>query len=45
MAKTEWIYIGSVYSMGIGYDEYISKDGKYGLQLWDDGSQEIFEIS
>ena len=31
--------------MGFGYDEYTNEDNTKGRQAWDDGYEEIFEIS
>lgn len=41
----KWILNGRFESMGFGFDEYISEDGKQCKQVWDDGYEETFEIS
>lgn len=40
----EWIFIGEYSSMGVGYLEYVSKDGKQGMQVWHDGYVEIYDL-
>ena len=32
-------------SVGFGYDEYVNEDNTKCRQVWDDGYEEIFEIS
>lgn len=41
----EWIFVGRFESAGFGYDEYVNADNTKCRQLWDDGYEEIFEIS
>lgn len=41
----EWIFVGRIESMGFGYDEYTNEDNTKCRQEWDDGYEEIFEIS
>jgi hypothetical protein len=41
----KWIYVGSHWAYGIGYDEYVSEDGKLCKQEWSDGYTEIFEVA
>ena len=45
MNETEWIYVATDYATGIGFDEFISSDGLWGLIRWFDGTEEIFEVS
>lgn len=40
-----WIYSNTIEACGTVIDEYISEDGKYCKQVWNDGFEEIFEIS
>ena len=41
----EWVFVGHFESMGFGYDEYTNEDNTKCRQVWDDGYEEIFEIS
>lgn len=41
----EWIFVGHIEAMGVGYDEYTNEDNTKCRQVWDDGYEEIFEIS
>ena len=41
----EWIFVGRFEAAGFGYDEYVNEDNTKCQQLWDDGYEEIFEIS
>ena len=41
----EWFFIGRFESMGFGYNEYTNEDNTKYRQVWDDGYEEIFEIS
>ena len=41
----EWIFVGRVESMGFGYDDYGNDDMSKCRLVWDDGYEEIFEIS
>lgn len=41
----EWNFVGRIESMGFGYDEYTNEDNTKCRQVWDDGYEEIFEIS
>lgn len=41
----EWIFVGHIESMGFGYDEYTNEDNTKCRQVWNDGYEEIFEIS
>ena len=45
MNETEWIYVATDYATGMGFDEFISSDGLWGLIRWFDGTEEIFEVS
>ena len=41
----EWFFVRRFESMGFGYGEYTNEDNTKGRQVWDDGYEEIFEIS
>lgn len=41
----EWFFVERFESMGFGYNEYINEDNTKCRQVWDDGYEEIFEIS
>ena len=41
----EWFFVGRFESMGFGYNEYTNEDNTKCRQVWDDGYEEIFEIS
>lgn len=41
--QSQWIRVGRVESHGVGFEEYVSADGKLGKQVWDDGYEEIYE--
>ena len=41
----KWIFVGHIEAMGFGYDEYTNEDNTKCRQVWDDGYEEIFEIS
>ena len=41
----EWIFIKMEQSFSDGYNQYISKDGRYCKNIWFDGYEEIFEIA
>ena len=43
--QMEWFFVGRVEAMGVGYDEYTNEDNTKCRQVWDDGYEEIFEIS
>ena len=43
--QMEWFFVGRFESMGFGYDEYTNEDNTKCRQVWDDGYEEIFEIS
>ena len=43
--QMEWFFVGRFESMGLGYDEYVNEDNTKCRQVWDDGYEEIFEIS
>jgi hypothetical protein len=43
--ETKWIYVSSNWMCGVGYDEYVSEDGKLCKQEWSDGYTEIFEVA
>ena len=43
--RMEWIFVGRIESMGFGCDEYTNEDNTKCRQVWDDGYEEIFEIS
>ena len=40
---TKWIFIAHYEHCGVGFDEYLSEDGKLVKQVWHDGYEEIFE--
>ena len=42
---TEWTKIDEQYIGVIGYEDFISADGKLCKRVWYDGEEEIFEIS
>lgn len=41
----EWIFVKMEQSFSDGYNQYISKDGRYIKNIWFDGYEEVFEIS
>ena len=41
----KWFFVVRFESMGFGYDEYTNEDETKCRQVWDDGYEEIFEIS
>ena len=43
--QMKWFFVGRFESMGFGYDEYTNEDNTKCWQVWDDGYEEIFEIS
>lgn len=44
--NVKWIFVQYVgESISNGFEEYISEDGKYCKQIWDDGYIEIFKCS
>ena len=43
--RMEWFFVGHIAAMGFGYDEYTNEDNTKCRQVWDDGYEEIFEIS
>ena len=38
-----WIFVTHIEHCGVGFDEYISKDGTQIKQVWNDGYTETFE--
>lgn len=42
---TEWTKIDEQYVGVIGYEDFISSDGKRVKRVWYDGEEEIYEIS
>lgn len=42
----EWLYVDSWFDSmeEIYWDEYVSKDGKWGKYVYDNGYEEIFEL-
>ena len=42
----EWLYVDSWFDSmeDIYWDEYVSKDGKWGKYVYDNGYEEIFEL-
>ena len=42
---TEWTKIDEQYVGLVGYEDFISDDGKLCKRVWYDGEEEIFEIS
>ena len=42
---TEWVKINEQYAALLGYEDFISADGKLCKRVWDDGEEEIHEIS
>ena len=45
MNEIKWIFVQEVSVCGIGYEEYVSEDGIYGRIVYDDGTEEIYEIA
>ena len=43
--QMKWFFVERFESMGFGYDEYTNEDNTKCRQVWDDGYEEIFEIS
>lgn len=44
LENVKWIFVQYVgESFSNGFEEYISEDGKYCKQIWDDGFIEIFK--
>jgi hypothetical protein len=44
--NVKWIFLQYVgESISNGYEEYVSEDGLFCKQIWDDGYIEIFEIA
>ena len=42
--NVKWVFVQYVgESISNGFEEYISEDGKYCKQIWDDGYIEIFK--
>lgn len=41
----EWIFVETIENCGVGFNSYVSRDGKYCKQVWFDGYTEIFEIA
>lgn len=41
----KWIFVGRFEAVGFGYNEYVNENNTKCRQLWDDGYEEIFEIS
>lgn len=42
---TEWTKIDEQCVCGIGYEDFVSADGKLCKRVWYDGEEEIFKIS
>lgn len=40
-----WIFVGRLEAAGFSCDEYVNEDNTKCRQVWDDGYEEIFEIS
>lgn len=45
MTEIKWIFVQEISVMGVGYEEYISEDEKLGKIVYDDGTEEIYEIA
>lgn len=45
MNEIKWIFVQEVSAMGVSYIEYISEDGKMGKVVYNDGTEETYEIS
>ena len=45
MDEIKWIFVQEVSAMGVSYIEYISEDEKMGKVVYNDGTEEIYEIS
>lgn len=45
MTEIKWIFVQEVSVMGVGYEEYISEDETLGKIVYDDGTEEIYEIA
>ena len=43
ITMTKWVFIAHYEHCGVGFDEYLSEDGKLVKQVWHDGYEEIFE--
>ena len=43
--QMKWFFVERFESMGFGYNEYTNEDNTKCRQVWDDGYEEIFEIS
>ena len=43
--EKRWQFIQEVSVAGVSYKEYISIDGKHGRMVYNDGYEEIYEIS
>lgn len=44
--NVKWIFVQYVgESISNGYEEYVSEDGSFCKQIWDDGYIEIFKIA
>lgn len=42
---TEWVKINEQYAALLGYEDFISADGKLCKRVWYDGEEEIYENS
>ena len=38
----DWIFVAHFEHCGVGFDEYVSVDGIFVKQVWNDGYEEIF---
>lgn len=45
MEEIKWIFVQEVSAMGVSCTEYISEDGKMGKVVYNDGTEETYEIS
>ena len=44
--KMNWIFVQKVVTeCGAWFEEYVSEDEKYGRIVYDDGSEEIYEVA
>ena len=43
--KIKWAFIQENSAAGIVCEEYVSEDGKFGRLVYNDGYEEIYEIS
>lgn len=44
MDEIKWIFVQEVSVMGVSYTEYVSEDETMGKIIYNDGTEEIYEI-